>query len=175
VRAFAEVQRTFPEARLDLVGGGPTEAGIRALVTQLGISGINFAGIASRDQIGGYYDRADIFINASRLDNMPVSILEAFAAGTPVITTAPEGMKYLVDHERTGLLSDPGDPIALAQNVTRVLKDSELASRMALNANNELARYSWGIARKQWLDLYRSLADETSSAANDDSKFSHRL
>ncbi len=175
VRAFAEVQRTFPEARLDLVGGGPTEACIRALVTQLGISGINFAGIASRDQIGGYYDRADIFINASRLDNMPVSILEAFAAGTPVITTAPEGMKYLVDHERTGLLSDPGDPIALAQNVTRVLKDSELASRMALNANNELARYSWGIARKQWLDLYRSLADETSSAANDDSKFSHRL
>ena len=50
VRAFAEVQRTFPEAQLDLVGGGPLEEEIRNLVRQLGITGINFAGVASRDQ-----------------------------------------------------------------------------------------------------------------------------
>jgi len=60
-----------------------------------------------RDEIGKYYDRADIFINASRLDNMPVSILEAFASGTPVVSTAPEGMRYLVEHGRTGLCPIP--------------------------------------------------------------------
>jgi L-malate glycosyltransferase len=160
VRAFAEVKRSFPEARLDLVGGGPAEEEIRALVRQLGISGINFAGVATRQQIGKFYDEADIFINASWLDNMPVSILEAFAAGMPVVTTSPDGIRYLVDHERTGLLSETGDAAALAQNVVRLLKDEDLASRLADNAHEESRRYLWEAVRQQWLDVYDSLADE---------------
>jgi len=158
VRAFAEVQRSFPEARLDLVGKGPAEEEIRALVKELGIPGINFAGVATREQIGKFYDEADIFINASWLDNMPVSILEAFAAGTPVVSTAPEGITYIVEHERTGLLSEPGDPVALAQNVTRLLKDPQLAARLADNGHEESQRYCWEAVRCQWLDVYDSLA-----------------
>jgi glycosyltransferase involved in cell wall biosynthesis len=157
VRAFAEVQRSFPEARLDLVGKGPAEHEIRALVKELGIPCINFAGVATRQQIGRFYDAADIFINASWLDNMPVSILEAFAAGTPVVTTAPEGIRHIVDHERTGLLSEPGDPAALAKNVIRLLKEAELALRLAHNAHEESRRYSWEAVRRQWLDVYDSL------------------
>jgi glycosyltransferase involved in cell wall biosynthesis len=157
VRAFAEVQRSFPEARLDLVGAGPLEAEIRSLVKILGISGINFAGVVAQQEIARLYDDADIFINASWLDNMPVSILEAFAAGTPVVSTAPEGIRYLVDHERTGLLSDVGDPSALARNVIRLLEDPGLASGMAQNAREECRLYSWNNVRQQWLDVYDSL------------------
>lgn len=159
VRAFAEVQRSFPEARLDLVGKGPAEEEIRALVKDLGIPGINFTGVATRQQIGRFYDEADIFINASWLDNMPVSILEAFAAGTPVVSTRPEGIRYIVEHERTGLLSEPGDPAALAQNVIRLLKDEDLAARLASNAHEESKRYLWEAVRRQWLDVYNSLAE----------------
>ncbi len=164
VRAFVEVQRSFPEARLDLVGNGPSEAQIRELVRELGVTGITFAGAADRQQIGQFYDHADIFINASCLDNMPVSILEAFASGTPVVSTDPEGMRYLVDHERTGLLSEVGDPMALAQNVIRLLKDPELASRLARNAHDESGRYSWEAVREQWLSLYYLLIPETHAA-----------
>ena len=158
VRAFAEVKQGFPEAVLDLVGGGPLDAEIRALVRQLGVQGVNFPGVASREQIARFYDDADIFINASWLDNMPVSILEAFAAGTPVVSTAPEGMRYLVDHERTGLLSETGDASALANNVIRLLKDADLASLLATNAHEESRRYSWENVRQQWLDVYDSFA-----------------
>jgi L-malate glycosyltransferase len=158
VKAFAEVKKAFPDAQLDLVGGGPEEAPIRSLIDDLKLSGIKFCGVASRQEIGRFYDRADIFINASRLDNMPVSILEAFASGTPVVSTAPEGMRYLVDHERTGLLSEVGDPQALANNVIRILRDSNLAARLAANAHEESRRYSWPIVREQWLKVYRSLA-----------------
>lgn len=160
VRGFAEVKKAFPEAQLDLVGGGPEEAEIRGLAANLKLSGIKFCGVASRQEIGRFYDQADIFINASRLDNMPVSILEAFASGTPVVSTAPEGMRYLVDHERTGLLSEVGDPQALANNVIRILRDSNLAARLAANAHEESRRYSWPIVREQWLKVYRSLAGE---------------
>ena len=160
VRAFAEVQKTYPEARLDLVGGGPEESRIRELVTQLGLSHVEFRGVASRREMPRFYDRADIFINASCLDNMPVSILEAFASGTPVVTTAPDGIRYLVDHERTGLLSAPDDAQALARNVIRVLQDQALATTLVYNAREELQNYTWSTVREQWLKLYHSIAAE---------------
>jgi glycosyltransferase involved in cell wall biosynthesis len=166
VKAFAQVKREFPEAQLDLVGGGPLEEDIKQLVSELKIDGVNFCGIASRAEIGKFYDRADIFINGSRLDNMPVSVLEAFASGTPVISTCPEGMRYLIEHGRTGLLSEPGDPEALAQNAIRVLQDPQLARRLSLNALEEVKRYDWTKVRGQWLDAYRALLSDKLPAAN---------
>ena len=157
VRAFAEVQKAYPEARLDLVGGGPLEGEIRKLVADLELSGVNFTGVASRQQIGKYYDDADIFINASRVDNMPVSIIEAFGAGTPVVTTAPESIPYFVEHERTGLLSAVGDEKALAANVIRLLRDPALAARLAQNAYQESLKYTWDVVRAQWIPVYQGL------------------
>ncbi len=157
VRAFAEVQKSWPGAQLDLVGGGVLEHETRNLVRQLNLSGVNFLGVASHRDIGRFYDRADIFVNASNLDNMPVSVLEAFACGTPVVTTAPEGMRYIVDHGRTGLLSEPGDALALALNILRLLSDSELATRLAQNAFAESSRYTWKSVREQWLRVYLGL------------------
>ncbi len=159
VRAFAEVRKAYPEARVDLVGNGPLEGEIRKLVEDLKLDGVNFTGVASREEIGKHYDQADIFINASWLDNMPVSIIEAFAAGTPVVTTSPECMPYLVEHERTGLLSPVGDEKALAANVIRVLRDPELAHRLAENAHHESRKYTWEVVREQWLKVYRGLAN----------------
>lgn len=157
VRAFAEVQKHFPEARLDLVGGGPSEGEIRGLVRVLKLTGVHFAGVASREEIGRFYDQADIFVNASWLDNMPVSILEAFACGTPVVSTAAESIPYLVEHERTGLLSEVGDAQALAANVVRLLRDPQLSARLASHGHAASLSYRWPAVREQWLDTYRSL------------------
>lgn len=167
VKAFALVQKQFPAAQLDLVGGGPLESNIRELVTSMKLSGVNFCGVVSRQEIGKSYDRADIFINASRLDNMPISILEAFASGTPVISTSPEGMRYLVDHGRTGLLSEPGNSEALAENVLAVLRDPELGLRLATNAFDELRRYRWESVREQWLHAYRALVPGKSAVTEE--------
>lgn len=167
VRAFMEVQHEFPDAQLDLVGKGPEEAVIRQLVADLKLRNVHFTGVASRQEIGRCYDNADIFINASYLDNMPVSVLEAFASGTPVVTTSPESMKYLVDHERTGLLSDPGNASALARNVIRLLRDPELARALAANAYEESERYRWEAVREQWLQVYRSMVRPTPLLSED--------
>jgi glycosyltransferase involved in cell wall biosynthesis len=74
-------------------------------------------------------------------------------------------MRYLIEHERTGLLSQPGDTRALANNVIRLLRDSELASRIACNAQAESRRYRWTEVREQWLAIYRSLAGRDCMAA----------
>jgi len=157
VRAFDLLKKTYPESRLCLVGKGPVERQIRDLVRTLELKDVEFAGPIAHSSIAQYYDQNDIFINASWLDNMPVSILEAFASGTPVATTAPEGIRYVVEHERTGLLCEPGDWRALAENVIRLVQDPEFALQIALNAHEESRRYQWGIVRTQWAHLYRKL------------------
>ena len=158
VKAFAEVKKEFPNATLDLVGKGPLEHEIRKLVAELNLTGVNFTGVAAHQEIGRYYDQADIFINASWLDNMPLSVIEAFASGTPVVTTSPECMPYLVQHERIGLLSPVGDEKALAANIVRLLRDADLAKRVAKNAQEESKKYTWEAVREQWLNIYRGLA-----------------
>jgi len=157
VRAFAEIKKEYPDAKLDLVGGGPLEGEVRQLVVDLKLADVNFTGVASRDTIGRYYDEADIFINASWLDNMPVSVIEAFGAGTPVVTTSPESMPYLVENGRTGLLSPVGDEKMLAANVVRLLRDPALASVLARNAYEESRKYAWEVVREQWVTVYRAL------------------
>lgn len=157
VRAFAEVQREFPNAQLELLGGGPTEAQVRELVNKLRLRRVNFVGVIARLEIASFYEAADIFVNASYVDNMPVSILEAFASGAPVVSTCPESLKYLVEHERTGLLSEVGDFHTLAQNVIRLLQDQDLSDRIASNAYDECKRYTWDEVREQWIEVYRAL------------------
>jgi L-malate glycosyltransferase len=159
VKAFAEVKKQYPDAKLDLVGGGELEGEIRQLVADLKLGGVNFPGVASRDNIGRYYDDADIFINASWLDNMPVSVIEAFGCGTPVVTTSPESMPYLVENERTGLLSAVGDEKALAANVIRLLREPELAAQLAKNAYEESRKYTWGAVHGQWVRVYRQVLE----------------
>src|ERR1022692_1552214 len=165
VKAFAEVKKEYPNALLDLVGSGPLEAEVRKLVADLKLTGVNFTGVASRQQIGKYYDDADIFINASWLDNMPVSVIEAFGSGTPVVTTSPESMPYLVENERTGLLSPVGDEKALAANVIRLLREPGLAGRLAQNAYRESRKYTWAVVRDQWLQVYRETLKSRTNAA----------
>ena len=169
VRAFHRIKQEYLEARPCLSGNASLQPAIRALVKELALSDVECPGAVPRNRIGHFYDQADIFINASWLDNMPGSVLEALASGTVVVSTAPEGIRYMIAHERTGLLCAPGDWEALAQNVLRLLRDPELAQRIAANAHEESRRYHWESVRAQWLDVYRSLlnnwAGETQPAA----------
>jgi L-malate glycosyltransferase len=167
VQAFARVRQEFEDAELYLLGQGEQEAEVRAAVRKLQLDAhVHFPGNIGRHKIAQYYDLADIFVNASWLDNMPLSILEAFASGTPVASSAPEGIKYLVEHERTGLLSEPGDWQALAENVLRLLKNPQFALSLAEHAFQESQRYSWEAVRGRWLEVYEQLLENDLRSGN---------
>jgi glycosyltransferase involved in cell wall biosynthesis len=161
IRAFAEVKKTFENAHLRLVGKGTQENAIRRLVGELGVRDVEFAGPITRDRIRLFYAGADIFINASWVDNMPGSILESFASGLPVVTTSAGGIAYLVEHERTGLLCGTGDWQALARNVVRLLGDGALALRLTQNAYEQSSLYRWERVRTEWLNVYQTLQNST--------------
>jgi len=161
LRAFAEVQKSFPEARLCILGEGSREAAVRRLIADLKLAGVKLPGRVTREKIGDFYNQADILVNASRVDNMPVSILEAFASGLPVVTTDAGGIPVIVQHEQTGLMSMTEDWKSLAANVIRLLQDSALAKRLAWNAYRQSSAYHWDAIRTHWLSLYRELAQQS--------------
>jgi glycosyltransferase involved in cell wall biosynthesis len=158
LRAFACVCERYPDARLTIAGEGPERPQLERLAEALHLEDrVRFAGRLSRDGIAELYRDADVMVNASLVDNMPNSILEAFASGLPVVSSATGGIPFLARDEETALLVPLCEPDSLAQAVCRVLDDRELAARLASNGLREARRYSWPVVRSLWIDLYRAL------------------
>jgi glycosyltransferase involved in cell wall biosynthesis len=157
VRAFAKVQQEFPEASLCLVGSGRQESDIRRLVEELALHHVQFTGAVHPGVMPALYNQSDIFVNASLIDCAPVSILEAFCSGLPVATTAAGGTPYMIEHERTGLLSAPGNWKALAQNIIHLLRHPDLARSLAENAHHQAVLNSWNNLRPLWLETYQAV------------------
>jgi len=156
VRAFALVQKRWPDASLTLVGGGPQEQQLRALVDQLGLRQVTFAGRVRPDEIARYYADNDIYIQSPNIDNMPTSVIEAFASGLPVVSTEAGGVPAILAHRRHGLLAPLGDYEALAANVLSLLDQPEWARSLARAAYATCDTCTWPSVRERWLNAYRS-------------------
>jgi glycosyltransferase involved in cell wall biosynthesis len=158
LRAFAIVRVSHPDARLIVIGGGDQEEFLKGIVQKEGIAGVEFYGAVPHETVADWNDRADVFVNSSREDNMPHSIIEAFSSGLAVVTTNAGGIPYIVEHERNGLLVEPDQPEKLAAAVLEVLARPELARAMIEQGQRDCTeRYSWNAARRHWAALYRRL------------------
>lgn len=158
LHAFAQVRESYPGARLTVAGTGPELEPCRQLATSLGIDGaVIFAGRIDNDQIPELYASADLALNPSTVDNMPISILEAYASGVPVVTTNVGGIPYIATEEESALLVPPGDPGAMAAAVCRILGDQALAERLIGKGLDQATRYAWPAVRDQWFAVYREV------------------
>jgi len=121
---------------------------------QMATSGVRFVGRVQPAEMPSLFDVADVFVNASVVDNQPVSILEAFASGLPVISTPAGDIPSMVRHEETGLLVPPASPDAMAAAIVQTLERPERALQMARQAREELQRYTWPAVRDAWMSIY---------------------
>ncbi len=157
LRAFALVQKHYPQASMTMAHDGPGRAGIERLAGELGLRHVDFTGHVSQQRMVELYDQADIYWMSPNIDCMPGSVLEAYAAGLPVIATRAGGVPYLVDDGHTGLLVEPNDHEAMAEAALRLIEDAELARVLTAQARAELARYAGEPIRRQWVELYEQL------------------
>ncbi|HEX8068930.1 MAG TPA: glycosyltransferase family 4 protein [Pyrinomonadaceae bacterium] len=158
LRAFAIVQAQHPAARLTVAGDGSQRGALEQLARELKLMNVEFVGRVAPERMHEFYDAADIYLNASDIDNMPGSIIEAYAAGLPVVTTDAGGIPYILTDGETGLLVRRGDAEALAAAALRLLADEALAARLTEQARRACERYSWAAVRGEWLKLYHELA-----------------
>ncbi len=165
LRAFRVVQARYPDASLTLVGAGSEEPRLRALAADLGLRNVTFTGRVPPNDIWRSYADAHIYLQTPNVDNMPLSVLEAFVSGLPVVSTDAGGIPGILTDGVHGLLAPVGDHDAIARQVLRLLADQTLVDRLTEAAFASCTAYRWEIVRGQWLSLYRRLAKRRPTVA----------
>jgi len=158
VRAFAAVRGQVPNAQLVLVGDGPEEDSLRELVIELGIADA----VVFRGQVENVWPElaaSDVFVLASRYEPLGIAVLEAMAAGLPVVASNVGGIPELV-HEDTGVLVSPGDEAALAEALTTLLRSEERRRSLGAAARARAFGYSMAATTKAYCDLHECLIQE---------------
>lgn len=155
LRAFALIRQQLPDSRMTVAGSGPRLVALQQLCNTMGIaSSVRFTGRLDNEAVAQLYRTADLMINPSLADNMPISVLEAMASGVPVVSTNVGGVPYLVRDGTEALLVPPGDAAAIAQASLKLLQDRELASRFVSAGLHAARRYTWSEVKPRLFAVY---------------------
>lgn len=160
IAAAAILRRNDPALsfRLVLVGDGPERGRLEAAAAAAGLSRLTvFAG--QQNDVRPYFGIARIFALPSISEGSPNVLLESMAAGVPIVSTAVGGVPEMVEHERSALLSPPGDPASLATNIARLISDPALSTRLAAHAAIDVReRFSPDAYRSTVVQAYAELS-----------------
>lgn len=153
IEAFARLRSAVPEATLTMAGqAGPQLEPARALAERLGLSGaVTFAGFLDAAGKRRAFTDHDVFLVTSRVDNAPVSVVEAAASGLPVVACRVGGIGDLLEDGRTGLTVEP-DGLAVA--LRRLIDDPVLAAALSTNGRALAEGFDWPLVRARWDALY---------------------
>jgi glycosyltransferase involved in cell wall biosynthesis len=158
LQAFATVLRRHPQAVLLLVGRGSLQAETEILADELGIrSRVRFLGI--RQDVPEVMSAADAYVMSSAWEGMPMVLLEAGAAGLPIVATQVGGNSEVVREGESGFLVQPRDPGALAEAMVRLMQLSERERQAMGERARDHVRVHFGLTRtvERWEELYREV------------------
>jgi glycosyltransferase involved in cell wall biosynthesis len=153
LRAFRIVAEKYPEASLWIAGTGSEEQHLRKLVSQWGLTNVEFLGHVRHQDLPSIYDACDIYVNASRFDNFPAGLLEASASGLAIVSTCAGGIPFIYQNEKNALLVPPRDWEGLALAVEKVLECPLQSADFTRDANILAQACDWHHVRKS---LYRA-------------------
>jgi glycosyltransferase involved in cell wall biosynthesis len=158
LRGFARVRERFPQAVLLLVGRGSLQSETERLAQSLGLgSGVRFLGV--RDDVVQVMSAADGYVMSSAWEGMPMVLLEAAAAGLPIVTTRVGGNHEVVRDGESGFVVPPRDHQALGRAMLRLMELSETERRAMGDRGREVIRAHYGLNRvvERWEELYRDV------------------
>jgi glycosyltransferase involved in cell wall biosynthesis len=165
LEASAELLTEFPDLHVLMVGDGPLATQLRAWTHERNLDArIHFAG--RQADVASLMRAADLFVLPSRWEGLPNVVLEAMAAGTPVVAHAVEGIRDLLGDGKLGTIVPPGGEFGLAAAIRGVLQNPEPPRRAAKEAQLSIAaRFTWPIVAAEYERLYAQLLSAPGSNA----------
>ena len=157
--AFVRAAADSPAANLLVIGKGTASEEMRDELDEAGLRDrVHFAGTVPYSDVPDYLAAADVFVTASVSEVHPLVVLEAFAAGLPVVGVRSPGIVDTVDDDVNGLLASE-DAEELAEHMSLMASDAELRARLAAGAAEAAARYDVRVIAEEMLALYRGLVE----------------
>ena len=151
--AMIEVENAFPGVQLRIVGGGPELPALRRQARRLGLEeAVRFLGELPDDQVRRELLGADLFCLPSRQEGFGIVLLEAMAAGTPIVSTTAGAIPEVAPDGEVAQLVEPGDPGALAAALIDLLDDPERRRQMAAAGRRRVRRYAWSRVAGEFLE-----------------------
>jgi phosphatidylinositol alpha-mannosyltransferase len=144
LKAFRLVRKSGFECRLLVVGSGPQEREARRYVMTRGLQNVEFLGRVSDAEKAQLFKTADVFVSpATGRESFGIVLLEAMAAGTPIVCSDIHGYKGVVQRGRQAILVPPRDSKALAAGISELLANPTLRERMGAEGLERAAQFSW--------------------------------
>lgn len=155
--AFALILRDLPAARLVLVGEGDDRPRLERMTSDLGIGErVRFVGAVPHEAVGGYYRAADLFLFPSTSETQGIVVLEAMAAGLPVVAVVSDAAADLLGDGRGGILT-PEEPEPFARSVVELWAQPERRQAMGMAGRRIAAGYAPDACAAKLLGLYEEL------------------
>lgn len=152
--AFAEARQSLPNLRLTLIGDGTDRPALEALAKSMGTGDtITFAGYQSQAEVAAALSRTDLLVLPSFAEGVPVVLMEAMAAGKPVVATQVGGVGELVESGRTGHLVPPGDAGALAKAIRDSLSNPKWYTEAGATGQAKVAQDFNAATEAAWLAI----------------------
>jgi phosphatidyl-myo-inositol alpha-mannosyltransferase len=156
LKAFRLVRKNGTECRLLIVGTGPQEREARRYVMTRGLQNVEFLGRVSDAEKAQLFKTADIFVSpATGRESFGIVLLEAMAAGTPIVCSDIHGYKGVVQRGRQAILVPPHDAKSLAAGISELLGDAELRARMGAAGLERAEQFGWEHVTAKVEDYYR--------------------
>jgi glycosyltransferase involved in cell wall biosynthesis len=157
LRAFALIQKRYPEASLTIAHDGICRPSLEKLAQELQLRNIRFIGKVPPAEIPKLYDSAEIYLTSPNIDCMPGSLLECFASGLPIVATKAGGIPYIAKDRESALLVDLNDHEAMAARAIELLENPDLVERITAGGREEIKRYLPEQVKAHWIALYQEL------------------
>lgn len=167
LRAYAQLKWQFPNCRLLVVGPGNIDRDSARVIAERGLQDVHFLGYVSDEDLPRYYQAADIFCSPATGDeSQGIVLLQAMAAGAPVVASSIPGYRTVVTDGVDGLLIDPWNAESFTDTLLRLLQDEALRRKLGAAGLAKAPRYHWERVTSEILEVYeRAIARKRESIA----------
>ncbi|MGA8848994.1 MAG: glycosyltransferase family 4 protein [Dehalococcoidia bacterium] len=165
ISAFARVLKVVPDAKLVIAGSGREEDNLSRQIKSLNIKNSVFmVGGLAKEKVAQLLAAADVFALPSEVESFGLALLEASAAGVPIVCSNSGGVPEVFQDGFNALLYPPGDDNAMAKAIICLIQDGELAKTISANAVETASKFTWEMAAKRTLRVYEEVLQENDSS-----------